>query len=108
MFAFQDSDDTWSTVDAYRGFTVADGGTGVVTVTFPKARKMEILHASIRETVGTAANIRLIELPKITDSVASSGTFTLNLYTNGTEAVAPALADPVDGAHLVLVLMVDR
>jgi hypothetical protein len=107
-FTFTDSDDSWApvTAETYNGFTVADGGTGVVVVSFPKCKQLEVLHASVRETVGTAANIRLVELPPITDAVAKAGTFTLNLYTNGTEAVAPALADPVDGAVLSLVLYV--
>jgi hypothetical protein len=94
--------------NAYPGFSVADGGTGIVVVTFPKAKNAVVLHAAIHQTVGTAANLRHIELPKMTAAVAKAGTFTLNLYTNGTEAVAPALADPVDQAELDLVLLLDK
>jgi hypothetical protein len=112
-FTFTDADDSWAAVSAnghtYLGFSVADGGTGLVTVTFPKCRKIEILHASLRNgTVGTFGNVRQIELPPMTDAIAQAGTFGLALYKEDGTSGVPALADPVDQAVLALVLWLAR
>ncbi len=110
-FTFTDSGDTWAAVTTgghtYNGLTVADAGTGRVTVTFPKCRNIEVLHASIRNpTLGTVGDQRHIELPPMTAAIAAAGTFELNLYTinGGSEAIS----DPQDQAVLALVLMLDR
>jgi len=112
-FVFTDSGDTWAryTTDAHSygqatDFTVADAGTGLVTVTFPKCKEVEVIHASIRNpTVGTVGNVRAIELPHMTKTVAQAGTFGLCLYTiDGTEA----LADPVDQAVLAMTLYIGK
>jgi hypothetical protein len=113
-FTFTDSGDTWAAVTAgtggqhtYNGFSVADAGTGRVTVTFPKCRNVEVLHASIRNpTLGTVGDQRHIELPPMTQTIAQAGSFELNLYTinGGSEAIS----DPADGAVLGLVLMLDK
>ena len=113
-FTFEDDDDSWTAVTAgtggqhtYNGLSVADAGTGRVTVTFPKCRNIEVLHASIRNgTLGTVGSQRFVELPPMTQAIAAAGTFELNLYTinGGSEAIS----DPADGAVLGLVLMLDK
>ncbi len=108
-FTFTDSGDTWAPVTlngtTWTGFTVADAGTGLVTVTFPKARYIEVLEASIRNgTVGTAANLRTVELPPMTSAIAKAGTFGLCLYKDDGVSGIPALSDPNDQAVLGLVL----
>jgi hypothetical protein len=111
-FTFEDDDDSWTAVTAsqhtFNGFTVADAGTGRVTVTFPKCRNVEVLHASIRQTVGTFSNIRQIELPPMTAAVAVAGTFELNLYKEDGTSGVPALSDPADGSVLALALYIDK
>lgn len=112
-FTFEDDDDSWTAVsgsrfDTANGLTVADAGTGRVTVTFPKCRQVEVLHASIRQTVGTFGNIRQIELPPMTEAIANAGTFELNIYKEDGTSGIPALADPADGAKLALVLWMGK
>ncbi len=114
-FTFEDDDDSWTAVTAgtggqhtYNGFSVADGGTGVVVVTFPKCRNVEVLHASIRGTVGTFGDLRQVQLPPMTQAIAQAGTFDLAIYLEDGTSGVPALADPADGAVLGLVLMLDK
>ena len=112
-FSFADSGDVWSTVTTdnhtYAGFSVADAGTGLVTVTFPKCRQIEVVHASLRNaTPGTFGSVRQIELPPMTTTIAKAGTFGLALYLEDGTSGVPALADPADGAVLALVLWLAR
>lgn len=112
-FVFTDSGDTWAPVTAnghtYNGFTVADGGTGIVTVTFPKCRDIEVLTAQIRNgTPGTFGSIRQVELPPMTRDIAKAGTFNLCLYKEDGTSGVPALSDPVDQSVLALVLWMAR
>lgn len=112
-FTFTDSGDTWAAVtgygEQYVGLSVADGGTGLVTVTFPKCRHVSVIHAALhRATVGTFGNIRQIELPKMTPTIAASGTFGLAIYKEDGTTGVPGLLDPVDGDELELVLICDK
>lgn len=112
-FSFADSGDVWSVVSTnrfstYNGFTATDAGTGRVTIAFPKCRQVEVMHASIRQTVGTFSNLRQIELPPMTDTIANAGSFELNLYLEDGTSGVPALADPADGSILALVLWCAR
>jgi hypothetical protein len=112
-FVFTDSGDTWAARSdggyTYPGFSVADGGTGLVTVTFPKCRDIEVVHASIRNaTPGTFGSIRRIELPPMSQAVARAGTFNLALYLDDGTSGVPALADPADQAQLAMVLWLAR
>ena len=113
QFVFTDADDSWAAVSSegytYQGFSVADGGTGLVTVTFPKCRDIEVVHASLRNgTPGTFGNVRQIELPPMSKTVAKAGTFNIALYKEDGTSGVPALADPVDQARLALVLWLAR
>jgi hypothetical protein len=109
-FVFETDDDSWTryTTDAHTygqstDLLVADAGTGRVTVTFPKCKELEVLHCSIRNpTVGTFANVRHIELPPMTKTIAQAGSFELNLYD------ATQLADPADAAVLALALYIGK
>jgi hypothetical protein len=113
QFTFTDADDSWAAVSSngytYPGFTVADGGTGLVTVTFPKCRDIEVVHASLRNaTPGTFGNVRQIELPPMSQAIAKAGTFGIALYKEDGTSGVPALADPADQAVLALVLWLAR
>ena len=106
-FTFTDSGDTWAaSTDSYRGFTATDAGTGLVTIAFPKCRKMRVLSALLSApTVATVTDVRIIQFPPITDTLAGSGTMGIALYSmDGTEA----LEDPVDQSVLELVLYCDK
>lgn len=112
-FVFTDSGDTWAAKSSggytYQGFSVADGGTGLVTVTFPACRDIEVVHASLRNAVpGTFGSVRQIELPPMSQAVAKAGTFNLALYKEDGTSGVPALADPVDQSELCLVLWLAR
>jgi hypothetical protein len=112
-FTFTDADDSWAAVSAnghtYNGFSVADAGTGLVTVTFPSCRAIEVIHASLRAaTPGTFGSVRQIELPPMTAAIAKAGTFGLCLYKEDGTSGVPALADPADQAVLALVLWMAR
>lgn len=103
-FTFETDDDSWSAnTGTFNGFSVADGGTGLVTVTFPKCTSVRCLYARISNgTPGTFGSIRQIELPPMTDTIAKAGTFTLAIYLEDGTSGVPALADPADGAVLEL------
>lgn len=105
-FTFEDDDDSWSaSSDSYVGFTAADAGTGLVTITFPKCRNMSVLHAEIHNpTPGTAANHRVVELSPITTTIAQAGSMSIALHDLDTAAAT----DPVDGAVLEMVLYCDK
>jgi hypothetical protein len=112
-FSFADAGDVWSPITAnghtYNGFSVADAGTGLVTVTFPKCRDGEILHASMRHaTPGTFGNRLEVELPPFTQAIAKAGSFTVALYKDDVTSGVPGLLDPVDGAVLSLILWLAR
>lgn len=115
-FVFETDDDSWSryTTDghSYGGtddLTVADAGTGLVDVTFPKCKSIEVLSATIRNTSpGTFGNIRQVELPHMTKAIAQAGTFQLAIYAEDGTSGVPALADPADGALLSLALWIER
>lgn len=113
QFRFTDSDDSWAAISAegytYQGLSVADAGTGLVTVTFKSCRDIEIVHCSLRNaTPGTFGNVRQIELPVMSRAVAKAGTFNLSLYKEDGTSGVPALADPADQAVLGLVLWMAR
>lgn len=105
-FTFETDDDSWSVntgTKTMTGFTVADGGTGLVTVTFPACTSVRVLYARIANaTPGTFGSVRQVELPIMTDTIAKSGTFTLALYLEDGTTGVPALSDPADGAVLEL------
>lgn len=115
-FIFTDSGDTWAryTTDAHSygqtaDLTVADAGTGLVDVTFPKCKELEILHASIRNTTpGTFSNLMQVELPLMTKTIAQAGTFRLALYKEDGTSGVPGLLDPVDQAVLSLAIYIGK
>lgn len=112
VFNFEDTGDIWSVradPTSHPELSVADGGTGLVVVTFPKCREVEVIHASVRNTApGTFGNIMQVELPVMTAAIAQAGTFTLALYKEDGTSGVPGLLDPVDDAALVLALWIGR
>lgn len=106
-FTFADSGDTWSASDdTYVGFTATDAGTGLVTIAFPACRNLLVLSATLAApTVGTVTDVRIIQFPPLTATLAKAGTMGIALYSmDGTEA----LEDPVDGSVLEMVLLCDK
>lgn len=112
-FTFTAAGTVWTAVTGYGeqfvGLSVVAGGTGLVTVTFPKCRHVSVVHAAVHSaTVGTFGNLRTIELPKMTPTIAAAGTFGLSIYKDDGVSGIPGLLDPVDGAELELVLICDK
>ena len=68
---------------------VADGGTGLVTIRFPKCRRVRVIHVSVEAPTGGTSETRA-SLADI-DAEGGSATFRVLDY-------AGALADPPDGA----------
>lgn len=68
---------------------VADAGTGLVTIRFPKCRRVRIIHVSVEAPTGGTSETRA-SLADI-DAEAGSATFRVLDY-------AGDLADPPDGA----------
>ena len=91
-------DATISDQDARVATPVADGGTGLTLIRFPKSRKAKILHMSLQSAVSGTLEKQVTPGP--IDPVA--GTFTFVMCT------APStLADPASGARGRLTLALD-
>ena len=115
-FIFTDSGDTWAryTTDNHSygqstDLLATDAGTGLVDITFPKCKELEVLHASIRVTTpGTFGDIMQIQLPPMTKTTAQAGSFRLALYKEDGTSGVPGLLDPVDQAVLALALYIGK
>ncbi len=82
---------------------VADGGAGIVNVTFPKSTRAWMVHGSIEPaTEATQANIRHA-VP--VDINAAAGTMKLYTYAITTD---PAETDPESGSRGRLTLILER
>lgn len=91
-FEFQDSDDTWDVVNttdhsSHASVTAADGGTGLVSLTFPICKDVQIF-AFIDPLVTTQSSQRDCN---VVDIDVAAGTATIII-----EDKADAQADPVD------------
>ncbi len=92
-------DGAWTDQDPRVTTPVADGGnTGLTSITFPKCRRVRVLHCSIEEpTAGTA---EVVARPG--SIVPSSGTMNFVMLD-----YAGSLADPASGARGRLVLQLE-
>jgi hypothetical protein len=90
----------WTDEDPRVATPVADAGTGLTTITFPKCRRLRVLHCSVAApTPGTSEVVALF-------SASSSG----GRFSTGTVRClndALALADPPSGARGRLVLQLE-
>ncbi len=78
---------------------VADGGTGLTDIKFPRSRRARVVHCSIEPaTPGTASNHRQVVVTALN---ALAGTCRLVIIESDTAA---ALADPQSGSRGRLVL----
>jgi hypothetical protein len=84
---------------------VTRSADGKATVSFPKCRNVEVLACRVDNgTPGTFGNIRQVELPPMTDSIANAGSFAIAQYKDDGTSGVPALAEMADGATLTIVL----
>jgi hypothetical protein len=102
-FEFQD-DDTWDAVTTARNhddITVADGGTGIVDLTFPSCQNVHIT-ATIDALVETHASQRVCTVSVI-DEAAGTASILISSLGN-----PPAQADPVDLSILSIRVEIQR
>lgn len=90
--------------DSYQLLT-ASGDTGVYTVTLSGGAKKITVVGKPYQTAGSEANRRVVDVTSVT---AGTGAIVLQVVNPATEAVAPAIADLVDGETLVVCLYVDK
>lgn len=90
--------------DSFPGLTAA-GDTGVYTVTLAGGARKITVVGQPHATAGTEANAREVY---VTSVAASTGAVVLQVVNPATEAVAPAIADLVDGSILTITLYVDK
>lgn len=82
---------------------VADGGTGITSITFPKCDRAWVMHCSVAPaTEATQANIRHVTP---IDVSATAGTMNLFIYAITTD---PAETDPESGSRGRLILLLER
>lgn len=116
-FSFRDSDDTWVRVNTGTGnagrdgnhpdISVADAGTGLATLTYPKCRQICVESTSIDALASTAASQRVVHHGAGTVAQAAAGSLPLYIYQyDGTNGIT--LADPVDGAILTVKIYVGK
>lgn len=115
-FTFQDSDDTWVRLDTTGGgrdgnhpdISVADAGTGLVTLTYPKCRHVTVVNASIDARASTAASQRHVSWEAGTTTEAKAGTLDMFIYKDDETSGVPGLLDPVDGSILTVTLYIGK
>lgn len=109
MFSFRDSDDTWVRVDTTGGgndgnhvdISVADAGTGLATLTFPKCRHVRA-WGTIDAGVSTFGSQRTVVFGAGTYARASAGSLPIYIYKDDETSGVPGLLDPVDGSILTV------
>lgn len=93
-FEFQTSDDTWDAVTTgipnASALTVADGGTGIVDLTFPAGKESVDIRATVDALAETHASQRVCTVSVID---LAAGTASILISDLG---ATPAQADPVD------------
>ncbi len=99
-----DADGAWTDQDPRVTTPVADGGTGIVNITFPKCRRVRVLHCSVEPATADLADPTDYRFPFPVAIVPSAGT--MKLYLVETES-AGALADAETGARGRLVLQLE-
>jgi hypothetical protein len=77
---------------------VADGGTGVTSIRFPKCRRVRIVHCSVENVTPATGDVDAY--PRLVVASTGSMNFTMVNY-------AGALADPVSGSRGRLTLDLD-
>ncbi len=78
---------------------IADGGSGIVSVVFPKCSRAWVMHRSIEApTVGTGD-----QLAEVYDLNATAGTATFNVLSD-----ALALEEATENARARLILLLER
>jgi hypothetical protein len=92
-------DSDQSDLDQRIATPVADGGTGLTNIVFPKCNRVRVLHCSIEAP--TSGTTEKWSTPA--DVSASAGTMNVVICTAPT-----TLADPPSGARGRLVLLLDR
>ncbi len=91
-------DEAQSDLDERVATPVADGGTGLTLIRFPKSRRVRVVHCSVENVTPGTGDV--VASPALVDADAGSMTFTMNNY-------ATALADPVSGSRGRLTLDLD-
>lgn len=82
---------------------VADGGTGITNLTFPKCDRFWIMSKNLEpagETTGSEYRVH-----EVTDKSATAGTCTVRFFDlDGT----PTAVDPTSGSRYQLILLLER
>lgn len=82
---------------------VADGGTGLTSIVFPKCNRVRVLHVSCEPaTEATASNFRHFFVTTVS---AAAGTLSISILAANGGAVN---SDPESGSRGRLVLLLDR
>lgn len=96
-------DSTQSDEDPSIATPVADGGTGIVNVVFPKCSRFWILSKNLEpdgETTGSEYRVH-----EVTDKSATAGTCNVRFFDlDGT----PTAVDPTSGSRYQLTLLLER
>jgi hypothetical protein len=98
-FIFEDDDDSWAVSetgghDSHPKLTAADGGTGIVDLTFPTYYKDVFITATVDALVETHSSQRVCTVGAID---LTAGTASILISDLG---ATPAQTDPVDGSIL--------
>jgi hypothetical protein len=88
--------------DARVATPVADGGTGITNVSFPKCGRLRILGARLIPATAATGSLHLLHAE--TDQSASGGTLKVRFFSNNGTPIA---TDPDSGARFQLHLMLD-
>lgn len=114
-FVHTDSGSSWAALstapqESNPGMSVADGGTGIVALSFPTCNNATIISASIDDLASeTVAVIHDIYWEHIPVALAKTGgPVPITFYTSDAAGSAKALEDPADGAVLTVVMMINK
>lgn len=99
-FVFEDDDDSWTADgnaegESHTGLTASDAGTGLVSITFPKCKHVQ-LKAFIDALATTHSSQRVCTFANVNPGAGTATLCISNL------AATPAAADPVDASVLHL------
>lgn len=107
-FQHTDSGSVWTKLTTTREtshklLTVADRGTGLLTLTFPACRQAVFVGQPYLEALGDAVSDVFAVFPKVL--TPSTGTVDLVISNY---AATPAIVDPADGAILCITMYLAR
>lgn len=97
-------DSTQSCLETRVATPVADGGTGITNVAFPKCRRAWVVHCSLEPPTGDLGDGTDVRLCVVTEVVATSGTCNVRFFdVEG----SGNLVDPTSGARCRLTLRLE-